>query len=290
MARLYRLMDGAKSDRVELIAFPELALTSFFPRWMLDEGPVLDAYYEHETPEQVLAPLINRANRSRIGFTLGYAERQLKAGFRQRFNTSVLFDPCGTLVGKYRKIHLPGDRAERAGATFQHLEKRYFDTGNLGFPTWKAFGGIVGMLICNDRRWPEAWRVLGLQAVELVLIGYNTPLHNPEAPEHDRVVAFQHALVIQAGCYQNSTWAVAAGKAGVEEGQAMLAESMIVAPSGEIVAKATTDGDELVVAEIDLDLTRSYKTTIFDFGAHRQPQAYRMIVERNGAVPPAGLD
>jgi predicted amidohydrolase len=142
------------------------------------------------------------------------------------------------------------------------------------------------MLICNDRRWPEAWRVLGLQGVELVLVGYNTPLQNPEAPEHDPLVRFHHRLAMQAGAYQNATWAVAVAKGGVEEGQAMLADTVVVAPSGEIVAHSQTQGDELVVAECDLDRTRSYKTTIFDFAAHRQPQAYSRITEFTGAVPP----
>jgi predicted amidohydrolase len=79
---------------------------------------------------------------------------------------------------------------------------------------------------------------------------------------------------------------VAVAKGGVEEGQAMLADTFIVAPSGEIVAHSQTQGDELVVAECDLDRAISYKTTIFDFAAHRQPQAYSRITESTGAVPP----
>ena len=81
-----------------------------------------------------------------------------------------------------------------------------------------AFGGKVGMLICNDRRWPEAYRVLGLQGVELICIGYNTPVHNPPAPEHDRFGDFHNHLVMQAGAYQNGTFVVGVAKAGDEEG------------------------------------------------------------------------
>ena len=279
-------MEQAAQARAALVVFPELALTSFFPRWAIDDESVLEGFFESSMPSRETQPLFAAAHRLRLGLCFGYAELARQADSVRRFNSSVLVGPDGGLIGHYRKVHLPGDRDPQPGYGHQHLEKRYFATGDLGFPVWRAFGGVVGMLICNDRRWPEAWRVLGLQAVELVLIGYNTPLHNPEAPGHDELVAFQHALVIQAGCYQNSTWAVAVGKAGVEEGQAMLADSMIVAPSGEVVAKAATSGDELVLAEIDLDLTRSYKTTIFDFGAHRVPQAYRMLVERTAAEPP----
>ena len=83
---------------------------------------------------------------------------------------------------------------------------------------WRAFGGVVGMVICNDRRWPEAYRVLGLQGAELVLIGYNTPIHNPPAPDHDRLGDFHNHLVMQSGAYQNGTWVVGVAKAGNEAG------------------------------------------------------------------------
>lgn len=286
LSRMVALLERAAAEGVALVVFPELALTPFFPRWAIDDDGELDAFFEQEVPGAGTLPLFDAARRLGVGVQLGYAERVLQGGLTRRFNSSVLVERDGRLVGRYRKVHLPGDQETRVGAAFQHLEKRFFETGDLGFPAWPAFGGVLGSLICNDRRWPEAWRVLGLQGVELVLVGYNTPLHNPEAPELDRLVAFHHGLVMQSGCYQNGTWAVAAGKAGVEEGQALLGHSMIVSPTGEIVARSTTVADELLVAEVDLDATRAIKTTIFDFGAHRVPEAYRMLVERKGAQAP----
>lgn len=284
--RMLALMEQAARERATLVVFPELALTSFFPRWAIDDEVELDGFYEASMPGPDTEPLFAAARALRLGLSFGYGELAVRSGQRRRFNSAVLAGQDGSLVGHYRKVHLPGDREPQSGFEFQHLEKRCFESGDLGFPVWRAFGGVVGMLICNDRRWPEAWRVLGLQGVELVLVGYNTPLHNPEAPAHDRLVQFQHRLVMQAGAYQNATWAVAVAKGGVEEGQAMLADTVIVAPSGEIVASSKTDGDELVLADCDLDRTRSYKTTIFDFAAHREPAAYRLITERKGAEPP----
>jgi predicted amidohydrolase len=146
--------------------------------------------------------------------------------------------------------------------------------------------GLFGMAICNDRRWPETYRVMGLQGVEMVLLGYNTPVHNPPAPEHDALSHFHNELVMQAGAYQNGTWVVGVAKAGDEEGVAQIGNSIIVAPSGEIVAACTTTGDELAVARCDLDLCNSYKNTTFNFARHREPEQYRMIVERKGAIPP----
>lgn len=286
VARMVALMERAARVRATLVVFPELALTSFFPRWAIDDDAELDNFFEASMPGPETQPLFAAARRLGLGLCFGYGELANRAGRLQRFNSSALVGHDGGLIGHYRKVHLPGDREPQPGFEHQHLEKRYFETGDLGFPAWRAFGGVVGMLICNDRRWPEAWRMLGLQGVELVLVGYNTPLRNPEAPEHDPLVRFQHRLVMQAGAYQNATWAVAVAKGGVEEGQPMLADTLIVAPSGEIVAYSKTQGDELVVAECDLDRTQSYKTTIFDFAAHRKPQAYSRITECTGAVPP----
>ena len=150
----------------------------------------------------------------------------------------------------------------------------------------RAFGGVVGVAICNDRRWSETYRVLGLQGVELVLIGYNTPVHNPPAPEHDRLGDFHNHLVMQAGAYQNGTWVVGVAKAGVEEGCEMIGGSCIIAPTGEVVALCSTRDDELAVARCDLDLCNSYKRSVFDFAKHRQPHAYGLIVSRTGAIPP----
>jgi predicted amidohydrolase len=127
---------------------------------------------------------------------------------------------------------------------------------------------------------------MGLQGVEMVLLGYNTPVHNPPAPEHDALSHFHNELVMQSGAYQNGTWVVGVAKAGNEEGVEQIGNSIIVAPSGEIVAACTTTGDELAIARCDLDLCNSYKSTTFNFARHREPEQYRMIVERKGAVPP----
>ena len=79
------------------------------------------------------------------------------------------------MLGRYRKVHLPGTVEAARGQRFQQLEKRYFEYGDLGFPAFRGpaawHRAMMGMMICNDRRWPEAWRVTGLQGVELVCIG-----------------------------------------------------------------------------------------------------------------------
>jgi hypothetical protein len=260
-----------------VVVFPELALTTFFPRYWYEDGdPDLDTWYETEMPGPATKPLWDEAMRLGVGFYLGFAELTPDG---ERFNSSVLVGPDGAEVGRYRKIHLPGHGEREPWRPFQHLEKRYFQRGDLGFPVFDAFGGRVGMLICNDRRWPESYRVLGLQGVELVCVGYNTPVHNPPAPDHDRYSDFHNHLVMQSGAYQNGTFVVGVGKAGREDGIDHIGGSCVIHPSGTVVAQCTGTGDEVAVALCDLDDTVSYKTTVFDFARHRQPDQYRALAD-----------
>ncbi|HEV2055182.1 MAG TPA: N-carbamoyl-D-amino-acid hydrolase [Methylomirabilota bacterium] len=284
--RLLDLLHQAKAHGCDLVVFPELALTTFFPRWWMTDQAEIDAFFEREMPGPETLPLFDESRRLGIGFYLGYAELVTEGRVSHRFNTSILVDQAGRIAGKYRKIHLPGHALHEPWRAFQHLEKRYFEVGDLGWGVWRAFGGLIGMCICNDRRWPETYRVMGLQGVEMVLLGYNTPVHHPPAPEHDLLGNFHNQLSMRAGAYQNGTWVVGVAKCGREEGCDMIGQSQIIAPSGETVAMCTTLGDELCVARCDFDLTRSYKDTTFNFAKHRRPEHYRMIVDRTGALPP----
>lgn len=282
--RLISLMRRGREQGCDVVVFPELALTTFFPRYFMEDQAEIDAYFERSMPSPETQPLFDAARKLGVGFYLGYAELAEQDGETRHFNTSIVVNKKGEIVGKYRKIHLPGHAEYEEYRPFQHLEKRYFETGDLGWPVFRAFGGLMGMCLCNDRRWPETYRVMGLQGVEMVMLGYNTPRHNPPSPEHDSLSDFHNHIVMQAAAYQNGTWVIGVAKAGVEEGCELIGGSVIIAPSGEIVAKCTTMGDELAVARCDLDMGHSYKNTIFNFAAHREPQHYKMIVERKGAI------
>jgi len=286
VGRLIELMREAHGYGCELVVYPELALTTFFPRWLMAEPGDIDAFFEREMPGEDTRPLFDEAMRLGIGFKLGYAELAGENRVRRRYNTAILVDRTGNIVGKYRKIHLPGTAEPLPGRTVHHLEKRYFDVGNLGFRVWRAFGGVLGLAICNDRRWPETYRVMGLQGVEMVLLGYNSPVGVGDPHEVDALEPFHNHLCMQAGAYQNATWVVGVAKAGCEEGVDMIGQSAIIAPSGEIVAMSTTLDDELIVHGCDLDAGRIYREDIFNFEAHRRTEHYGLIVERTGPVAP----
>ncbi len=288
LARMITLLEGAAVSGAELVVFPELAFTTFFPRWLLD-GAELDDFFERAMPNPAVQPLFDRARALGVGFSVGYAELTPE---EKRFNSAVLVRPDGAVLGRYRKVHLPGSTEPRPGARFQQLEKRYFEYGDLGFPAFRAGpewgGAIMGMMICNDRRWPESWRMLGLQGVELVCVGYNSAAYDPNGgtTEDAALRTFHSKLVVQANAYMNATWAVAVAKAGDEDGSGLIGGSCIVDPNGRIVAEASSLGDELLVADCDLDLCRQGKAKMFNFAEHRRPAQYGLITERAGAVEP----
>jgi predicted amidohydrolase len=283
VGRLMALLREAHGRGARFVVFPELALTTFFPRWWMTDQAEIDRFFEREIPNAETRPLFDLARELGVGFYLGYAELTQEKGEPRHYNTAILVERDGRIIGRYRKIHLPGHAEHLPEAPFQHLEKRYFDVGNEGFNVWRACNAVVGMCICNDRRWPETWRVMGLQGVEIVALGYNTPIQNIHHREPEHLRMFHHLLSLQAGAYQNAAWVLAAAKCGAEDGFAMIGGSAIVAPTGEVAAQALSEDDEVIAADLDLDLGDYLRRTVFNFEKHRRIEHYRLITERTGA-------
>ena len=147
------------------------------------------------------------------------------------------------------------------------------------------------MATCNDRRWPETYRVMGLQGAEIITIGYNTPIHYAPDPGQNALQLFHNDLCMASGAYQNGTWVIGVAKGGTEEGVDSLCQSAIFAPSGQVVARAVTTADELIVAECDLDMCTRFKHTLFQMDRYREPQHYARITSQKGVIePPAEPD
>lgn len=285
--RLIALFREAIGMGAKFVVFPELALTTFFPRyWMEDQAEVDRRFFEPAMPNPTVQPLFDLAKEHGVGFYLGYAELAEEQGRIRRFNTAILVSPDGRIAGRYRKVHLPGHADHKPQAAFQHLEKKYFEVGDLGFRAFRYLDTVTGMLICNDRRWPEAFRVLALQGAELVALGFNTPTENLHYPEPPALRVHHHLIMAQAMAFQNATWLVETAKCGFEDGFRMFGHSLIVAPSGEIAVKSSTEEDEVICFNCDIDLAANLKKTMFNFAAHRRPEHYKLIVERIGAGEP----
>jgi len=282
VGRLMAMMRQAHGLGARFVVFPELALTTFFPRYWMTDQTEIDRFFEREMPGPETRPLFDLTRDLGVGFYLGYAELTQEKGEQRRYNTSILVESDGRIIGRYRKIHLPGHSEHLPDAPFQHLEKRYFDVGNEGFKVWRAFDAVVGMCICNDRRWPETYRVMGLQGAEIVALGYNTPTENVHHSEPVHLRMFHHLISMQANAYQNAAWVLAAAKAGKEDGFGLIGGSVIIAPTGEIAARALGEDDEVIAATLDLDLGDYLRRTIFNFEKHRRIEHYRLITERTG--------
>ncbi|CAG8953846.1 hypothetical protein HYFRA_00006739 [Hymenoscyphus fraxineus] len=322
--RMLTLLQRASSLGAQVVLFPEMALTTFFPRHLITDPTLLSSYYEHASdlpnaPNTKL--LFDEAKKLNIDISLGYAEMTPSG---KGYNTTLYFSAhTGTILAKYRKIHLPGTVEPFANPeAVNQLEKRYFHVGDLGFEAFRAPGlipgvmkkgdvkveegestegkgdPIFGMMICNDRRWAESWRCYGLQGVEVVLCGYNTAgfapdlwgtrrVMTPEEAEEDAV--FHHKLVMQSNSYMNSCFSISAAKCGLEDGKYdLIAGSCITSPEGRVLAEAKTRGDEIVFAEVDLEDCRQGKEKTFDFARHRRTEAYGLITGRTG-VEEVGL-
>src|SRR6056297_736050 len=282
--RMMDLMREAHVQGADLIVYPELALTTFFPRWYVEDRKEMDHWFESAMPNGDTAPLFELASELQVAMTFGYAELTPDG---RHFNTSILTNKKAEIIGKYRKVHLPGHTEYDPDRSFQHLEKRYFEPGDLGFQVWRNEGIITGMAICNDRRWPEVYREMGLQGVELITLGYNTPSVNSQMSDEGLEQRLYHSdLSMTAGAYQNATWVVGVAKAGDEDGHPLMGGSIIVDPNGYVVARAKSEDDELIVHPCDMDACNFGKTTIFDFGRHRRIEHYQRIGTQTGVVLP----
>ena len=287
VTRMIEMMREAHATGCKVIVFPELALSTFFARHWMETQTEIDAFFETEMPNKATMPLFEEAKKLGMSFYLGYAELDNSTGTPRHFNTSILVGPNGKIVGKYRKIHLPGTTDFREGYPFQQLEKRYFEIGDKGFPVWWHREAIMGMALCNDRRWPETYRVMGLQGVEVVMLGYNTHDTNQYHTESKHLKMLHNHVCMQAAAYQNGTWIVATAKAGSEDGYTeMIGGSCIVSPTGEIVAQACTQEDEVISFNCDMDLGKGIRENRFNFADHRRIEHYGLITSQTGVVPP----
>jgi N-carbamoylputrescine amidase len=183
------------------------------------------------------------------------------------YNTAAVIDADGSYLGKYRKHHIPN--------LPQFWEKFYFRPGNLGYPIFDTAVGKIGVNICYDRHFPEGWRVLGLNGAEIVF--------NPNATKpglSNRLWELEQPAAAAANGY----FVAACNRIGTETGEfgdkavTFYGTSYFADPRGNFVGeKASSDADEVVVRDLDLDLIRQVRYD-WQFYRDRRPDAYGPIV------------
>jgi len=263
--RMVALMEEAGERGVELLSYPELSLTPYFATKIHTSW---ENFFEDTMPSPVALSLFQAARRTRTHFVLPYAERENTT----YYNSAVFVAPDGTILGKYRKTHIPG-WVEPRWEGLNILEKRYFSCGNLGFPVVALPQARLGALICYDRRFSEGYRALALGGAELICVPYNTPTFGQprEAGQETSEV------LLRAAAIENQLFIIAVGKAGIEDGAEYIGGSEIISPTGKVLAKAQTEGDELVMATIDFDEIVTLKNK-WDLLADRRPEIYQQLI------------
>jgi predicted amidohydrolase len=264
--RMVALMEEAGERGVEFLSFPELSLTPYFATKVHESW---DEFFEEALPSAVTLPLFQAARRTRLHFVLPYAERENGC----YYNSAVSIAPDGTILGKYRKTHIPG-WVEPRWEGLNILEKRYFSGGNLGFPVASLPKVQMGTLICYDRRFSEGYRALALGGAELICVPYNTPSFGQPRQTGQET----SEVLLRAAAIENQLFIIAVGKAGVENGAEYIGGSEIISPTGKVLAKAQTEGDELVTTTLDLDEIASLKNK-WDLLADRRPEIYHQLVQ-----------
>ncbi|MDQ3366053.1 MAG: acyltransferase [Myxococcota bacterium] len=180
------------------------------------------------------------------------------------YNTAAVLDADGSYLGKYRKTHIP--------QTSGFWEKYFFRPGNLGYPVFQTKYAKVGVYICYDRHFPEGARALGLNGAEIVynpsatVAGLSQHLWKIEQPAHAVANGYFVGAINRVGT--EAPWNI--GK--------FYGNSYFVDPRGQIVACGSEDNDELVVAELDLDLIEEVRRT-WQFYRDRRPDAYGDLTE-----------
>jgi len=182
------------------------------------------------------------------------------------YNSACVVERDGTIVGKYRKTHIP-----QVGPCF--WEKFYFKPGNLGYPVFDTSVGRIGLIICYDRHFPEVARELGLKGAEIVF--------NPSATV-ESLSRYLWELEQPAHAVANGFWMAASNRVGVEaplNPAKFYGSSYFCSPRGKIIAQASDSEDEVLVADLDLDQIREVRNT-WQFFRDRRPETYGELVEQ----------
>ncbi|HBW38039.1 carbon-nitrogen hydrolase family protein [Desulfosporosinus sp. BICA1-9] len=265
LRRMEQLVQSAAEQEVQIACFPELALSGYFPRSKPDTGY---RKYFLEDNDEFLQSISAMALSYKMALIIPYAEREES----NYYNTALVVDKDGKMIGKYRKMHLPLDQPDVMGRV-RNYERRYFSLGNLGFPVFETEGLKFGIQICFDRHFPEGFRCLALAGAQVVFL----PTNSPSYGRRDRLQQWRQLLAVRA--YENGIYLIAAAKAGVEENISYLGGSAVISPRGEILAEAQGEDDELVVASIDLTKLDEARTDL-PYHLARRPGMYNILLER----------
>lgn len=245
--RACAFVDEAARRRPDLVVLPEFFNVEYFPQYRdyryMDYAEPEDGYTQSRMKEKA------RQHKIHIVSTIFEVARP-----GLYYDTAMLIDPAGRIVGKYRKVH---------PAAYLSLEKIYFRGGS-SFPVFRVGEWAVGISICYDNLFPESCRCLMLNGAELILAPYATPVSDP----------WENFLTTRA--LENGVFLAPCNHVGTEGDWAMSGKSMIIDPLGRILVQAGGDAEEIISADIDRDAVARARQR-FHFSRDRRPDAYGAI-------------
>jgi len=254
-----QFIDKAAKEGVQIICMQEVFTTPYFcaeqePRWYeavekIPDGPTINLMQEVAKKHGmvVIVPIY---------------EEEITGVY---YNTAAVIDADGKYLGKYRKNHIPHTKPG-------FWEKYYFKPGNLGYPTFETAFARVGVYICYDRHFPEGARALGLNGAEIVfnpsatVAGLSEYLWELEQPAHAVANGYFVGAINRVGHEQ--PWDIGE----------FYGKSYFCNPRGKIIAQASRDSDELVVADLDLDQIREVRN-VWQFFRDRRPETYEELTK-----------
>ena len=264
-----RCIEEAAAGGARLVCLQELFASVYFCQQLKHE------YFG--LAESIPGPLTERfgALAKRLGVVLLLPVYEKRAPGLY-FNSCAVIDADGSLLGVYRKMHIPHDP--------QFEEKFYFAPGDLGFRAWDTAVGRIGVLICWDQWYPEAARLTALHGAEILFYPTAIGWLAPEKAEHGERQHQSWEIIQRSHAVANGCYVAAANRCGHEAPDGSLGiefwgRSFVADPAGAVVALASTEGEEVLVAEVDLDLVRQQRE-VWPFLRDRRVDAYGDLNQR----------
>lgn len=268
LRQIESLIQDASAAGVEILSLHELSTTIYF---CFKNSPDFRALAERDDGESATR-VRDAAAKGGVAVIFPFYETTADC---KLYNSALVIDAAGRVVGKYRKMSIPAikrtvDRNETAAD-----EQFYFNPGDLGFPVFEVAGIRVGILICYDRHFPEAARVIGVQGADVLFVPTATYRRWIQRVWEAELTG--HAV---ANCY----YVAGVNRVGVEEGGApdrsYFGSSVVIDPEGQLIARASDSARELLVADIQSQHVRDVRD-LWGFFETRRPDAYGALVEQN---------
>jgi len=257
------LIDAAAIKGANIVCLPELFASPYFPQ---KEKADAERFAE-KIPGRISDALSDSARKNKVVIVGGSIFEKDDDG--KFYNTTVVFDDHGKLLGKYRKMHIPNDP--------NFYEQSYFKPGDLGFRVFETRYGKLGTLICYDQWFPEAARINALMGADIIF--YPTAIGTVDGVDQEEG-NWQNAWTsVQAGhAISNGVAVVAVNRVGREGSMKFWGGSFVSSQFGTILAKGSNK-EEIIMAEVDLSLGEKVKDG-WGFFRNRRPETYKKLVER----------